>query len=160
MANKILILLGSNINPEQNLPAAVELLSRNLTIQRISRIYETPPFGMDGDNFLNAAVEVLAELSAEDVKQHILREVESQLGRQRSRDKFIPRTIDLDIIVFNETVVDREVFEQPHVMLPASDLRPDLIEPSSGSTLKQLAEKHPLREHIYLRENILLPHSD
>lgn len=138
--NRFVILLGSNINPEYNLHQAIKLIGEKVPIVKVSRVYETPPVGMQGENFLNAAITVQTEESPGILKKTLLREIELQLGRKRTEDKFTPRTIDLDIIIANGEVLDEEVFSHAHVCLPVAEILPELIEPISGNTLQSIAK--------------------
>lgn len=156
--NVYVILLGSNIDPQNNLIRSLELLQKELVIQRISRVYESPPHGMGGDNFLNVAVEAEVKLSPDQLKNQVLRNIESRLGRIRTENKFVPRTIDLDIVIINDAVVDNEIFEQPHVCLPVSDLLPELRDSSTGESIKQIAAEFTYKGKIHLRTDIqMLP---
>ena len=83
--------LGSNINPETNIPRAIELLGQILILESISRAWYTPPVGTSGPNFVNAALLSYTDLPPENFKNEIIRPIESQLGRIRSQNKNAPR---------------------------------------------------------------------
>lgn len=98
MPNTAYLSLGSNIEPEANLPAAVRLLAQMTRLTVVSRVWETTPVGLSGQaNFLNAAVVVETDLPALALKHEVLEVIERQLGRVRQADKNAPRPIDLDI---------------------------------------------------------------
>lgn len=92
---------GSNINPEENLPAALEaLLGRGLRVTATSPAYATVPIGRPGQpEYRNAVWKVIHPPPPDVLKDEILRPVEKVLGRVRTADKYAPRTIDLDILL-------------------------------------------------------------
>lgn len=116
------ILLGSNILPHLHLPKAIELLRQEVTLLDVSSVYETPPVGTIGRNFLNAVVVVKTPLEILQLKEQILRPLESALGRQRSEDKFAPRTIDLDIIAWDGKILDQDAFRYAHLAVPLAEI--------------------------------------
>jgi len=139
--NRIIILLGSNIRPEENLKEALALLAKYSKIKACSRIWRTEAIGSDGPDFLNMAVDLETDLDSLEIKSRIIKNIEIRLGRVRTEDKNAPRTIDLDIILLNDEVLDDDLWKKAFVALPVSELRPNLINPKSGVSLKEYAEK-------------------
>jgi len=148
LPNRAFVALGSNIEPETNLRSAVELLAEQVSLAGVSPVYETAPVGKtDQANFLNAAVIVLTPLSMEALKTTVLQPIERQLGRVRTADRNAPRTIDLDIALFNYEVFDLgqrhipdpDILDRPHVAIPLADLAPYYIHPETGDTLAEIA---------------------
>lgn len=131
--------LGSNIEPAENLSAAVALLQEQTTVLAVSRAWRTAAVGMSGPDFLNAAALVLTDQSLQELKERVLREIESRLGRVRSEDKYAPRTIDIDILLYDNLVIDPELWSLAHLAQPVAELLPDLTVPGSGKTLDQVA---------------------
>lgn len=148
--NQAGILIGSNIDPESNLLQAISLLSQLHSDLRISSAWESASVGFDGPNFLNAAVLVNTNLNLQSLNQQILRPLEGKLGRQRQNDKFAPRTIDLDIVVWNHEPVSDEIWQHAHASIPTSQVLPDLRFPASGETLSQIAQR--LAQNIWIKE--------
>jgi len=140
--NTVILGLGSNIVPEQNLPKALQQLSRFVKIDAVSSLWETAAIGSNGPAFLNAAASVRTEFDAAYLKTKILGEIETSLGRVRVADKNAPRTIDLDILVFNQTIFDQNIFSLDHLILPLAELVPDLRDAQSEKTLAELACEH------------------
>ncbi len=148
--NRAYLSLGSNIDPEQNLAAAVRLLSEQGTVTRVSRVWESAPVGYaEQPRFLNAAVLLLTELSARALRLHLIAEVEGRLGRRRDPgNKNAPRTIDIDIALFNQDVLDidhrhipdPDLLERAFVAVPVSELEPDYIHPETKQTLSSIAD--------------------
>jgi 2-amino-4-hydroxy-6-hydroxymethyldihydropteridine diphosphokinase len=140
--------LGSNIEPERNLPAAVAHLARFGHVAAVSTVWESVPVGLIGQpNFLNAAALLETPLSAQALREQAIAEIETALGRVRTKDKNAPRTIDIDIMLFNRDVLqvgrrhipDPEILERPFVAIPLAEIAPDYIHPETGQTLQQIA---------------------
>lgn len=145
LVNLAAISLGSNIRPEQNLPAAVGELRHVGEIRAVSRVWESAPVGFSGQpNFLNAALLFATTFSADELKQSVLRPIEEKLGRVRDPGNVnAPRTIDLDLSIFitpNESrVFDKDILTRNFVAVPLAELLPDFIHPETGQTLSEIA---------------------
>ncbi|WP_047980742.1 2-amino-4-hydroxy-6-hydroxymethyldihydropteridine diphosphokinase [Ornithinibacillus contaminans] len=149
--NHVYIALGTNIEPRnQHLKSAMESLraSENITILNRSSIYQTAPVGYtDQDDFLNMVIEIETTYASEELLA-VCQQVEQELGRKREI-RFGPRTIDLDILVYNEENKNSEHLSIPHprmhergfVLIPLNEIAPELIIPSTDKTVKEwLAE--------------------
>ncbi len=146
--NRAYLSLGSNIEPEQNLPAAVRALASFGRIVTVSNVWESAPLGSSGANFLNAAVLLETELSAAEIYQRAIPQVERQLGRVRDpHDKNAPRTIDVDLSLFNHDVFewaghripDPDIMTRPFVAIPLAELDPDYVHPTEQRRLADIA---------------------
>ena len=147
----VLIALGSNIDRERNLPKALTMLSQHpqIEILAVSPTYETLAVGgsVDQPPFFNAAALIETELGPAKLKEALLT-IERELGRVRSADKYAPRTIDLDIALYDRDIIDLngrhipdpDVARFPHVALPLADVAPDWIHPELGKTLTKIAD--------------------
>lgn len=150
------LLLGSNIEPEINIPRAVSLLQAKLTIVRVSSVYETPSADCCYPNYLNMAVLVSTELDRQNLRDRILRPLEASMGRVRSDDKNASRTIDLDIILFDGQVIDSEIWQQVHVAVPVSELLPSCRD-QTGRILKNVAHTLARTMTIQPRPDVTIP---
>ena len=159
---RVFIALGSNINSERNLREAVRRLSLHCRLLAVSPVYETAPVGKtDQPNFLNAAALIETDLTAAELKTNVLQVIEQELGRVRTEDKNAPRTIDLDISLFNEEVLDVEgrripdpdILRYPHIAVPLADLAPQQHHPETGQTLEQIARSLPSSD-LMCRTNV------
>ena len=108
--NKFYVLVGSNINPRENVNKGLDLIKKNneIVLEAVSSEYISKAVGMDGNDFLNLALRCATELSFKDSLK-LLKDIEASCGRERDpNNKFTPRTLDLDIIVWNdfEGVID------------------------------------------------------
>jgi 2-amino-4-hydroxy-6-hydroxymethyldihydropteridine diphosphokinase len=137
--------LGSNIEPERNLPRAVALLRGAGELRAVSSVYETEPQGRtDQSRFLNAAVLFATSLDRTELKERVIAGIEQALGRVRDpRDKNAPRTIDVDVSVWvpeaHDPAFDPDVFRWAHVAVPLAEIAPDLADPATGRPLAELA---------------------
>ncbi len=137
----LIISLGSNIQPAKNLPHAVELLKQRSRLVRVASAWETDPVGTVAPNFFNSAASIQIQSSPDRFKAEVLRPIETDLGRVRGSDKFAPRPIDLDPIVFDREVLDERLWNTAYLAVPIAELMPDLVDPLSGDTLAAVAEK-------------------
>lgn len=134
------ISLGSNIQPRENLLEGMKLLREMVTVYTFSTVWETEAVGTSGPRFLNTAAWISTPLSANELKTQVISVIENRLGRVRTEDKYAPRTIDLDIILFDEEVLDDNLWTRDFLALTIAELRPDLEQPGEGRTLNQIAQ--------------------
>ena len=140
------------------MPEAVRLLremAEPVEVIALAPIYETAPTGLlNQHNFFNTAVLIQTPLSAAEVKETIIATIETKLKRVRQVDKNAPRTIDLDIALFNDSVFnyelsdgstrrvpDKDILRFPHVAVPLADLLPDMPHPETGELLSSIAAR-------------------
>ena len=164
--NHAYISLGSNIDSEHNMREAVRRLSLRCRLLAVSPVYETAPVGRtDQPKFLNAAALVETDLTAPELKTNVLQVIEGELGRVRAEDKNAPRTIDLDISLFNEEVFDLgqrhipdpDILKYPHIAVPLANLAPRQRHPETGQTLGQIARRLSGGELVRRDEVVLWP---
>jgi len=124
--NEIVIGIGSNINPKINIKKAKELISTKAKILKISSFIETERLGVKKqNNFINGSILITTNMNKNDL-EFWLRNLEDKLGRMRTSNKYGPRTIDLDILVWNGKVVDGDVYKRSFLRLSMKELLPDL----------------------------------
>lgn len=110
MINSVIIGIGSNINAEENISKMLEILALHMDVLRVSTMLRTKPIGIeDQPDFTNGAVKIQTSLGKKELNR-LLKKIEDQLGRDRSAPKFGPRTIDLDIVVWNGEIVDKDYY--------------------------------------------------
>jgi 2-amino-4-hydroxy-6-hydroxymethyldihydropteridine diphosphokinase len=135
------ISVGSNIEPENNLRNAIVRLSSTVRIRAISTVYRTEPVGPPGQpSYYNCVLEIETDLAPRDLKFRLLRRIENELGRTRGLDKFAARTIDLDLILYDDLVMitedltlpDPDIPRRPFLAVPLQELAPGLVLPGSG----------------------------
>lgn len=160
--NSAFLGIGSNLsNRSANIKMALDILGRrnDIGIEKISRIYESEAAAngkpSDGPPYLNAAAEISTSLTPEDLLL-VLVETELRLGRPHPRKKNDPRTIDLDILFYDDLVLDTRRLVIPHpelekrlfVLIPLCDIEPALRHPVLGESISELEKKcrllHPM----------------
>jgi len=120
--NDCIIGIGSNIDAELNIAEMLKLLSGDVQIIQVSKMLQTKPIGMtDQSDFTNGAVRIRTEMELEDLSSY-LKELEDRMGRDRSQEKFGPRNIDLDILVWNNTIVDPDYYTRDYLRISAAEL--------------------------------------
>ena len=145
--NRVYILIGGNLGDrESNLEKARTLIKSSLgEIIKISSIYETASWGInDQPHFLNQVLLLTTTFSPEKIMKEILF-IEKNIGRIRSQ-KNASRIIDIDILFFNDEIIDQENLVIPHpeiqnrkfVLIPLLEIEPDLIHPVFNQTIKKL----------------------
>ena len=137
--------LGSNIEPERHLRAAIAELRARFGDVLVSPVYRSGAVGFDGPDFLNLAAAIDTDLDplALDAWLHAL---EDRHGRRRDVPRYASRTLDVDIVLIDDLVVEgpghlripRPELREAFVLKPLSDIAPDVRDPVSGSTLAEL----------------------
>ena len=168
--HQALLSLGSNVEPEKNLPAAVRELGRHGHVRRVSGVWQSPPLGNpDQPDYLNAALWLETSLSARELKESAIAEIERTLGRVRGPDRNAPRTIDIDIMLFDQeclrlgqrVIPDPELLERAFVVVPLAEIAPDYIHPETGETLAEIAARFdPAAWGMRRRPDLLLNPQD
>jgi len=124
--NEVVIGIGSNINPKINIKKAKELISTKVKILKISSFIETEPLEVKKqNNFINGSILITTDMNKNALK-FWLRSLEDKLGRMRTSNKYGPRTIDLNILVWNGEVVDGDVYKRSFLRSSMKELLPDL----------------------------------
>ncbi|HEV2606570.1 MAG TPA: 2-amino-4-hydroxy-6-hydroxymethyldihydropteridine diphosphokinase [Xanthomonadaceae bacterium] len=150
--NAAYLSLGSNLDPERHLRAAAAALRERFGDVVFSSVLRTPAIGFDGPDFLNAAAIVRTDLDphALDAWLHVL---EASQGRDRSAPRFSSRTLDIDIVFYDDLVIaptqrshlqlPRPELQHAFMLQPLAQIAPDFRDPLSGNTLAQLWAAHP-----------------
>ena len=112
MKHECIIGIGSNIEPEQNIAAALFFLRQEQELIAISTFIKTSPIGIpDQPDFLNGAAKVLTEMEIVEFKDY-LKNIEERLKRDRTVPKFGPRTIDLDLVKWDGEIIDQDYYKR------------------------------------------------
>jgi len=120
--NTVVVGVGSNINPKDNIEKAKDYISSDHKLLKSSNFIKTKPIGYKNqDDFLNGALLVKTALCLETFKDY-LKNIENNLGRQRTYNKNGPRTIDLDILLWNGDVVNVDYYEREFLQKVVNDL--------------------------------------
>ena len=156
--NIVYVSLGSNIEPETNIIAATDLLRRYTTTLGHSSVYRTLPQGFSEQApFLNMAVKLHTTRTPLQFKTEVIDRIEASLKRVHDRhNKNAPRTIDLDISLWNEEVIeygekpwaipDGDIVRYAYVAIPLAELAPDYLHPLAGKPLREIAASFDAHE--------------
>lgn len=124
--NRVVIGVGSNVRAEENIGLAKAAIESAHELVKASSFIKTEPLGFkDQAEFTNGAFLINTDMDPGELKSW-LKKLESKLGRETTENKNGPRTIDLDIVVWNEEIVDDEVYEREYLRKSIHELIPDL----------------------------------
>ena len=152
--------LGSNVNAENHIRAGISELEQKFEGVSFSPVYSSTSVGFDGDDFINLVARVETDIQPVELRQY-LRDLEDRYDRKRDVPKFSDRSLDIDILLYDDLVLLSPVLELPraeimkfsHVLKPLADLDPDLIHPIQLRSMAEIWESSGL-DHECLR---LLP---
>ncbi len=141
----IYLSIGSNIDPLQNIPSALAMLKNEFAAIDVSPAYRNPAVGFDGDDFVNLAVAARTAMPLDAVLA-ILNGIEAMHRRDRSQPRFSSRTLDLDLLMYGQSVIERSDLQLPRedilkfafVLGPLAELAPDLHHPVESRAVKDL----------------------
>jgi 2-amino-4-hydroxy-6-hydroxymethyldihydropteridine diphosphokinase len=140
--------LGSNIQPEINLIRAIQLLRIHGRIEAISNAWESKSVGAEGPNYLNACIAFTTPLAWPELKERIILPIELQLGRNRTENKFAPRTMDIDIILFDDRSCDDKSWEKAFVVIPLAEIYSNYPNPLRNESIRETAAR--LRQEAWM----------
>jgi len=134
--------LGSNIRPEENLSLGVRELRRHYGDMDVSSVYRGAAIGFEGDDFLNLVVRISSEETPVEICHEIER-LHDLSGRDRGKDKWSSRPLDVDLLLYDDQVIDErpvrvprsDILEYSFVLRPLAELAPDLVHPVTGKTM-------------------------
>ncbi len=153
--------IGSNIQPAENVRAAIRALAGKTNLVGVSTVYLTDAIGHpEQAPYYNCVAEIETQTPPAEIKSGLLRGIESDLGRKRTEDKYAPRTIDLDLIAYGDLMMDAdglrlpdpEILERPFLAIPLFELAPNLVLAGYGLPIREVATSLPQDGMTPLRE--------
>ncbi len=146
--HQLILSLGGNLgNKAQIFSETSDLIENEIgNVVNVSPIYETPPWGFDSENlFWNQVLLVVTSLHPMKVLQKI-REIEKHFGRKRKAGTYLSRKMDIDILFYDDEVIQTEQLTVPHpliekrrfVLAPLCDIRPELVHPGNGKLVREM----------------------
>lgn len=145
----VFVAVGSNIDPERHILEALGRVKQYGRVTGVSTFYRTEPVGRpEQQSFLNGVWRIETSTSARVLKFDCLRVIEADLGRVRTADKWASRTIDLDIILYGDAVIDEpglripdpEIRVRSFIAIPLLELAPDLVLPDTKECLASVVD--------------------
>jgi len=120
--NDCIIGIGSNIDAEENIAKMFRLLADDVEIIQVSTMIQTKPIGIiEQDDYTNGAVRIWTKMDLKTLTLY-LKKLEDRMGRDRNQKKFGPRNIDLDILIWNNTIIDPDYFTREFLQKSAAEL--------------------------------------
>ena len=155
MSHRIFVGIGSNIDREKNIKSCISILKGVYGDMMISPVYETESMGFDGPNFYNLVSCFETNQSVYELK-NTLNEIENDHGRHFNETKFSSRTLDIDILYYDDLVLSddkiqiprKEICEYDFVLKPLVDLVPDFIHPTHKISHKDMMNNIKIKKQI------------
>ena len=137
--------LGSNVDARNNISSGIHALREAFSLVELSPVYQTPAFGFDGDDFINLVARIETRVGPLELKR-FLHELEDSHGRNRHLPKFSNRTLDIDILLYDDLylispeleIPRSEILTSAHVLKPLADLTPGLLHPARRQSIADL----------------------
>ena len=142
--------LGSNIDARANISSGIDVLRQTFDRVECSPVYQTAAFGFEGNDFINLVAAVETDMSPLELK-YFLTGLEDQHDRNRQSPKFSDRTLDIDILLYDDlylispelSIPHGDILEAAHVLKPLADLEPNLIHPVCRKAMIELWSVFP-----------------
>lgn len=145
---RIYISLGSNINKRENLLNGLSALRQHFGVLQHSSVYESEAVGFNGSNFYNSVAGADTDMSLAQVCS-LLKQIERDNGRTPDDKKFSPRTLDLDLLFYDDMICDSpaqlprdEITKNAFVLWPLFELAPELVHPVTQTTIAALWQNY------------------
>jgi 2-amino-4-hydroxy-6-hydroxymethyldihydropteridine diphosphokinase len=147
---RVYLSLGSNVEPQRYLRAAVDELRQRFGALAVSPAYRSKAVGFEGAEFVNLAVGLDTDLSPTALNEW-LHALEDRHGRRRDVPRYADRTLDLDIVFYDDLIIDgpghlqipRNELQFAFVLRPIADIAPDFRHPLSGKSMRELWQAFP-----------------
>lgn len=142
---RVYLSLGSNIDRERNLRGAIRELRQAFGALTVSRVFESTAVGFDGEDFYNLCVGLDTEMEVQAVND-TLHEIEDHYGRDRSGPRFSSRTLDIDLLLYDDLVIKQGKLELPRdeitknafVLWPLAEIAADTLHPTLQRSMAEL----------------------
>lgn len=164
---QVFVAAGSNIEPERHLTLATRELERAFGPVTFSPWYRNRAVGFEGADFINFVVGFATPMTVHDVVEQ-LRAIETLCGRPSDAPKWAPRSMDLDILLYDNLVCDEprlklprpDLLKRAYMLGPMADIAPDLHHPTANATIGELWERFDRNAHVLERvDSPTSPHS-
>lgn len=144
---EVFVSIGSNIEPERHVALALRHLREQFGELRVSPVYRTAAVGFEGEDFLNLVVAFETEFDVDTVDRQ-LDAIEASAGRSRNAARFAPRTLDIDLLLYGDSVIERdgirvprrEITQYAFMLKPLVDIAGPRKHPQDGRSFAELLE--------------------
>jgi len=136
---RVYISIGSNIEPLRYIRSSIKTLREYYGKLILSSVYETEAVGFEGDNFYNLVVGFDTEMELDKVNR-TLKQIENDNNRQRTSERFSARTLDLDLLLYDDFIVKDEILKYAFVIMPLSEIAPRSVHPITKQSYRYLAQ--------------------
>ncbi len=150
---RVYISIGSNIEPLHYIRSSIRTLREYYDKLILSSVYETEAVGFEGDNFYNLVVGFDTEVELDQLINH-LKQIEDDNNRQRTSERFSARTLDLDILLYDDFIVKDEILKYAFVIYPLAEIAPESVHPITKQSYKYLAQTFDSSKQAIWRVNI------
>ena len=155
--------LGSNLDAEQNLQLASRELRDRFSLQKISTAYRSKALGFEGDDFLNAVACIETELTPQELCGE-LELIHDLAGRTRRSEKFVSRTLDIDLLLYDQLVLNEppvrlpreDVLKYSFVLRPLAEIAPNYRHPVTGQLISEHWREFDAASHPLVAVNLVL----
>jgi 2-amino-4-hydroxy-6-hydroxymethyldihydropteridine diphosphokinase len=152
---RIYISIGSNINRHYHVRQAAKALAQHFDALRYSSVYESEAVGFSGNAFYNLVAYAETDLSIAEVVA-VFKQIEDNYGRDRSAAKFSGRTLDLDLLTFDDIICQQpvqlpraEITENAFVLWPLAEIAPQVIHPLTGQSYASLWQQYSKQQKLW-----------
>lgn len=152
--------LGSNIEREANLCAGMQRLQQDFGNVVFSHVYETPAAGFVGEPFFNLAAGLTTALTPTELKDY-LRELEQAHGRVRGEEKFSSRTLDIDLLLYDDwnlqpaiNLPHHDILSYAFVLFPLAEIAPTVMHPVLQRPISEIARESTLSKAVMRRVSL------
>lgn len=153
--------VGSNTEPASNLRLAISELSSRFDLKAVSPVYRNKPVGFEGDDFLNAVVCVETTRSPAETEEE-LEAIHALAGRERGADRFVARTLDIDLLLYGQEIIEsrrvprEDILLYSFVLRPLADIAPDVLHPVTRRTISWHWQRYDAGSHPLSPEPLIL----
>lgn len=136
---RVYISIGSNIEPLRYIRSSIRALRQYYDKLILSSVYETEAVGFEGDNFYNLVVGFDTEMELDKVNR-TLKQIENDNNRQRTSERFSARTLDLDLLLYDNFIFKDEILKYAFVIMPLAEIAPRSLHPITKQSYRYLAK--------------------
>ncbi len=155
---QVFVSVGSNVAPQQSLGQGLQMMRSYYGALQLSPVYRNRPVGFEGEDFFNLALSMITYSSPQAVRATLV-SIEDACGRNRRQPRFSSRTLDLDVLLYGDEVIDdgelqvprEELLDAAFVLRPMADLAPELMHPTEQRSMRDLwaafdQAAHPMQQ--------------